>query len=102
MSQAFLLAVDGGGTKTQALITDLDGHVVARGIGPSSNIHRVGLEQSGRALATAIEGALQHVLGASARGSQPAWRQTRIVAACFGLAGVDCPEDEREISHWVR
>jgi len=97
-----LLAVDGGGTKTQALITDLEGHVVARGIGPSSNIHRVGLEQSGRALATAIEGALQYVVGESSQGGTPAWRRTRIVAACFGLAGVDGPEDEREISHWVR
>jgi N-acetylglucosamine kinase-like BadF-type ATPase len=102
MNQEFLLAVDGGGTKTQALITDLEGHVVARGIGPSSNIHRVGLEQSGRALATAIEGALQYVVGDSAPAGQPAWRRTKIVAACFGLAGVDCPEDEREISHWVR
>ena len=50
-----LLAVDGGGTKTLALVTDLDGKVLARGTGPSSNIHNVGLDESCRAMVTAIE-----------------------------------------------
>ena len=50
----FLLAVDGGGSKTQALIADLEGNVVARGLGPSSNHHRVGFEASSKALTTAI------------------------------------------------
>lgn len=35
----FLLAVDGGGTNTQALIADAEGTVLARGLGPSSNLH---------------------------------------------------------------
>ncbi|MFI5184207.1 MAG: N-acetylglucosamine kinase, partial [Vicinamibacteria bacterium] len=100
--QELLLAVDGGGTKTQAQVADLGGNVLARGLGPSSNHHRVGFEESARAMTTAIEGALQHVLGPRSMGHGPAWRSVRIVAACFGLAGVDVPEDEAQISSWVK
>ena len=54
----FLLAVDGGGTNTQALLTDLEGKVLARGLGPSSNLHNVGFEKGFEAIATAIEGVM--------------------------------------------
>jgi N-acetylglucosamine kinase-like BadF-type ATPase len=100
--QEFLLAVDGGGTKTQALVADMGGNVVARGLGPSSNHHRVGFEESARAMTTAIEGALQHVVGPRSLGEGPAWRSVRIAAACFGLAGIDVPEDEAQVSRWVQ
>src|SRR5687767_16038328 len=96
-----LLAVDGGGTKTHALVTDLEGRVLARGLGPSSNLHNVGLDESCRAMVTAIERALSDVPGRK-RGTQPGWRSARIAAACFGLSGVDAPEDEAEVSRWVR
>ena len=97
-----LLAVDGGGTKTQAVVADLEGKVLARGLAPSSTIHNVGFAQSCKALTTAIEGALVNVLGPQARGEGHVWRSARISAACFGLAGVDSPEDEAEVSRWVR
>ena len=97
-----LLAVDGGGTKTQAVVADLDGKVLARGLAPSSTVHNVGFEQSCQALTTAIEGALVNVLGPQARGEGRVWRAARISAACFGLAGIDSPEDEAEFSRWVR
>ena len=97
-----LLAVDGGGTKTQAVVADLDGKVLARGLAPASTVHNVGFEESCQALTTAIEGALVNVLGPQARGEGPVWRSARIVAACFGLAGIDSPEDEAEVSRWVR
>jgi N-acetylglucosamine kinase-like BadF-type ATPase len=96
-----LLAVDGGGTKTLALVTDLDGKVLARGTGPSSNIHNVGLDESCRAMVTAIERALAEIPGRK-RSAGPGWRTNRIAAACFGLAGVDAPGDEAEIERWVR
>jgi N-acetylglucosamine kinase-like BadF-type ATPase len=97
-----LLAVDGGGTKTQALVADLQGKVLARGLGPSSNIHNVGLEQSCRAVTTAIDGALLQVVGLRSARQGQSWRGATIAAACFGLAGVDAPEDEAEIARWVR
>jgi len=97
-----LLAVDGGGTKTQAVVADLEGKVLARGLAPSSTVHNVGFEQSCQALTTAIEGALVNVLGPQSRGEGRVWRSARIAAACFGLAGIDSAEDEAEVSRWVR
>jgi len=97
-----LLAVDGGGTKTQAVVSDLEGKILARGLAPSSTVHNVGFEQSCRALTTAIEGALVNVLGPQTRGDGHVWRAARISAACFGLAGIDSVEDEAQIAHWVR
>jgi N-acetylglucosamine kinase-like BadF-type ATPase len=97
-----LLVVDGGGTKTQAVVTDLGGTVLGRGLGPSSNLHNVGFEETCRALTMAIEGALLHVLGPGARAQGPTWRSARIAAACFGLSGVDSAGDEALISRWVR
>jgi N-acetylglucosamine kinase-like BadF-type ATPase len=96
-----LLAVDGGGTKTQALVAGLDGKVLARGLGPSSNLHNVGFAASCQAVATAIEGALMHVLGPQASGPEP-WQRARFAAACFGLSGVDAPEDEAQVARWIR
>ena len=107
MSDAqFLLAVDGGGTNTQALIADAGGTVLARGLGPSSNLHNVGLEKGFLAIATAIEGALAQVKGtlpaaATASGSGR-WRSAGIAAACLGLAGVDSSADEAQVSQWVK
>ena len=86
-----LLVVDGGGTKTEAVVTDLAGTVLGRGLGPSSNLHNVGFDESCRALTLAIEGALMQVLGPGVRASGPGWRNARIAAACFGLSGVDAP-----------
>jgi N-acetylglucosamine kinase-like BadF-type ATPase len=97
-----LLAVDGSGTRTQALLTDLQGKALARGFGPSSNLHGVGFDTFARALTTAIEGALMNALGPRASTEGPPWRNAHIAAACFGLAGVDGPEDEAQVSRWVR
>jgi N-acetylmuramic acid 6-phosphate etherase len=98
-----VLAVDGGGTKTQALIADLDGNILGRGLGPGSNSHRDGFEEGCKAVRIAAEAALQSVtVGRSNASGEPAWRRARIVAACFGLAGIDGPEDEAEFSGWVR
>lgn len=101
----FLLAVDGGGTNTQALVADLEGRVLARGLGPSSNLHNVGFEGACQAVATAIDGALALVGGAKRPGEAATgggrWRQAGIAAACLGLSGVDSAEDERQVSRWL-
>jgi N-acetylglucosamine kinase-like BadF-type ATPase len=98
-----LLAVDGGGTKTQALIADFEGKVLARGLGPSSNIHNVGLQEACLAVATAVEGALLHVLGPQARREGGAvWKGHPFASACLGLAGVDDPRDEAAVGRWVK
>jgi N-acetylglucosamine kinase-like BadF-type ATPase len=96
----FLLAVEGGGSKTTALLTDLEGKSVGRGFGPGSNPHAVGLESARKALAMAIDGALINATGRLPEGSS--WRETGVGAACFGLAGIDSPEDEAQLTAWVR
>ena len=103
----FVLAVDGGGTNTQALVADLEGRVLARGLGPSSNVHNVGFDSASQALATAIDGALAQVRGAQAAGAArpPAggrWGSAGIASACFGLSGVDSAADEEQVSRWLR
>lgn len=101
-----LLAVDGGGTNTQALVTDTEGNVQSRGLGPSSNLHNVGFERACQAIATAVDGALAQVRGpvspAVAGAGSGRWRAAGIAAACFGLSGVDSAEDEAQISRWLK
>ena len=99
-SPRFLLAVEGGGSKTTALLTDLDGKNVGRGFGPGSNPHSVGFESAQKAVAMAIDGALINATGRLPEGSS--WRETGLAAACFGLAGIDGPEDEAQLTAWVR
>jgi N-acetylglucosamine kinase-like BadF-type ATPase len=96
----FLLAVEGGGSKTQALVTDLDGKNLGRGFGPGSNLHGVGVEGAGKAVSMAIDGALMNATGRLREGGS--WKDVGIAAACFGLAGIDGPEDEAKFLAWVK
>jgi N-acetylglucosamine kinase-like BadF-type ATPase len=96
----FLLGVDGGGATTQAVIADSSGKPLGRGLGPLCNHRRVGFEHATQAIATAVEGALRQILGFQAIGQGAARGQ--ITAACFGLAGIDRPEDESKLAAWVR
>jgi N-acetylglucosamine kinase-like BadF-type ATPase len=98
-SLSYLLAVEGGGSKTTAQLTDLEGKSVGRGYGPGSNPHAVGVENARKAIAMAIDGAVINATGRLPEGSS--WRQTGVAAACFGLAGIDGPDDEAQLSAWV-
>jgi N-acetylglucosamine kinase-like BadF-type ATPase len=94
-----LLAVDGGGTKTLAVIADLQGKVLGRGLGPGSNPYAVGFLQFAEVVTGAVQSALRPVLGPETDGIGG---NGRIAAACFGMAGVDSPEDEAAVTAWVR
>jgi len=96
-----LIGVDGGGTKTQAVVADLQGAVLARGLGGPSNPKRVGFEKACEAIAAAVDGALGPVLSNKTT-ERPLWRSGRVAAACFGLAGIDSPEDEAPLLAWAR
>ena len=43
-----------------------------------------------------------NVLGPQSGSQGRAWGAARISAACFGLAGIDSPEDEAQVARWVR
>jgi N-acetylglucosamine kinase-like BadF-type ATPase len=98
-AERFLLAMEGGGSKTTALLTDLEGKAVGRGFGPGSNPHAVGAESARKAIAMALDGALINATGRLPEGSS--WRETGVAAACFGLAGIDGHEDEAQLKAWV-
>jgi N-acetylglucosamine kinase-like BadF-type ATPase len=84
----YILGVDGGGTKTLALLADLDGHVIARGVSGPSNNNAVGFEMACAALENAIN---------AARSSQPG----EISALCLGLAGAGRQEDIERFQLWA-
>jgi N-acetylglucosamine kinase-like BadF-type ATPase len=78
-----VLGVDGGGTRTQALIVEDGGRVLAGAMSGPSNWEVVGLGGTGAALRAAVGEALE------AAGISP----ESIEASVFGLAGVDWPSD---------
>jgi len=84
----YIIGVDGGGTKTLALLADLDGHVIARGVSGPSNYNAVGFETACEALESAIS---------EARKDHPG----NIVALCLGLAGAGRQEDIDQFQMWA-
>jgi N-acetylglucosamine kinase len=80
--QIFVLGLDGGGSHTQCVILDQNGSEIGRGVGGASNHQSVGADAAKRAIAEAMEKAL-HAAG-----------NPTISAACWGMAGLDRPEDE--------
>lgn len=77
-AQELVLGVDGGGTKTRAVILDSRERVLGEGIAGPSNPLRVGISNAVTAITEALE---QACLAASVQ-------RTEIAAAEIGLAGV--------------
>ena len=77
------LGVDGGGTKTTALLADAEGRVLGRGSAGPSNFKAVGVTAALDTLWAAVAAAYA---AAGVPFAAPA-------AAAFGLAGVDRPEE---------
>jgi len=88
---SFLVGIDGGGSKTVALLSDLDGRVLGRGLAGPSNYQVVGIQVAGEALNQAIRAAFAE---AKIEPCLPG-------AFCLGLAGVDRPDDYALIRAWA-
>ena len=84
------LGVDGGGTKTQAVIIDECGRVLGAGLGGPANYDAVGVEVAQSNIAQAVEAARQ----AAGIADYP------FASAYLGLAGVVCARD-CEIVHGI-
>lgn len=87
-----ILGIDGGATKTIALLGDArTGAVIGRGRSRGSNFH-----------AYAPHAAFAELDGAIAMAFAEARLERRTVAAaCMGVAGVSRIEDEQMVQHWV-
>ena len=84
----YILGVDGGGTKTLALLGDLNGIELGRGVSGSSNINAVGFDAACAALETATK---------MARTNYPG----EISALCLGLAGAGRIEEIEQFQNWA-
>ena len=78
----FALGVDGGGSKTLAVIVNQRGEEVGRGLAGSANYNAVGLET-----------AVQHIRTAVEQATRAAHCQLPLRTAWLGLAGVDRQSD---------
>jgi N-acetylglucosamine kinase-like BadF-type ATPase len=85
---SLFLGVDGGGTKTIAIVADDDGHILSAGRGGCANYQSVGETSAGREMRVAIDLALR---GCGAKLQD-------ITAGGFGIAGAD-REPEMAIVH---
>jgi N-acetylglucosamine kinase-like BadF-type ATPase len=82
-----VLGIDGGGTKTQALIADEEGHVIGCGVSGSSNYDDVGAENARASIAGAVRMARQ----------QAALPQEPFDSVFLGMAGVVSDQDKAVI-----
>jgi N-acetylglucosamine kinase-like BadF-type ATPase len=81
-SQPYFVGVDGGGSKTLAVVVDAHGCERGRGLAGSGNHAAVGVEQAVSQLRAAVEEAAQ-MAGCS----------LPLRAAWLGVAGIDSPRD---------
>ncbi len=92
MSAGWVLGVDGGKSKTVALLADLQGRVLGWGRSASSDKYHVTLEQALDEIAASAQQA------AGQAGISPG----QIAYACCGLAGADWDEDFVELGDGLR
>ena len=83
----YFLGVDGGASKTAALVTDAEGKSLGDGVAGPSNHLRVGIETAARNIERAVNKALVNADVAS----------REIVWAYCGIAGADHPAHRQEI-----
>jgi N-acetylglucosamine kinase-like BadF-type ATPase len=78
------LGVDGGGTKTEAVIADSTGSVIGRGLAGGSNPHNTADAQRMTNILAAIDQAKQEARLES---------NSSFTAACYGIAGLDSDQE---------
>jgi N-acetylglucosamine kinase-like BadF-type ATPase len=82
MTETYYLGVDGGGSKTLAVIVNQSGEEVGRGLAGGANYNSVGLDAAVQNVRTAVEQA-----------TRAAGRGLPLVRAWLGLAGIDRQAD---------
>lgn len=97
---AVLLAVDGGASKTDALIVGADGTVLGAARGPGSNHQTVGLDHALANLSVTIEAAAAQVDLLAAGSRAPG--QPLCALGVYCLAGLDLPIDDERVGDAVR
>ena len=91
MTNPLVIAVDGGGSKTDVALVRGNGEALALVRGPSSHAHHVGVEGSLDVIAGLLDEALADAQLASSDGAFAE-------VAAFTLAGADSPADEEALT----
>ncbi len=92
INDPYVVGVDGGATKTLALIGTGTGKVLGVGVAGSSNYHNIGELAAGKAIKTAVDRAKKHAgIG-----------RLKVATAVVALAAVDSAEDFRIARRFVR
>jgi N-acetylglucosamine kinase-like BadF-type ATPase len=81
----FVSGVDGGATKTVAVVGRLDGTLLASARAPPSNYHNVGVAEAARSIRTSVLLACRHAQVPT----------SNLETVVMGLAGMDSPRDFR-------
>lgn len=84
MSDPRVIAVDGGASKTDLVVVQADGTVLARARGRGSNPDHIG-----------IDACVEVIAGLHARAAATAGAAPQALYAAYVLAGADTPEEER-------
>jgi N-acetylglucosamine kinase len=92
ITDRYVVGVDGGATKTLALIGTANGKVLGRGVAGSSNYHNIGELAASKAIKTAVARAKK----------QAGIGKSRVRTAVIALAAVDSAEDFRVARRFVR
>lgn len=88
----YIVAFDGGGTKTHCIIGDTQGNIVSEGFGPGSNYHVLGVDYSKNSIKLALESALK----------KAKISLSEIAYATLGMSGADEEIDILNISRFVK
>jgi N-acetylglucosamine kinase-like BadF-type ATPase len=99
MFMGLFLGIDGGGTRTVALLADDEGRLVGRAESGASNPLKVGFGAAEREILKAVRACARNAGLASTvlRASPPVLR-----AVCAGIAGVDRRAAHRPLLAWMR
>lgn len=88
---AYLVGIDGGGTGSRAVLSTLEGRIVATGSGGPANFQVIGVDETMRSIASTISSMLRHVAGPPVAGRE-------ITAVAVGLAGLHTPADKERFA----
>lgn len=83
MVRVLLAGVDGGATKTVAVVGSLDGTLLGAARGPSSNYHNVGIREAAKSIQTTV--------AMACRRARASAKDIKIIV--MGLAAMDSPRD---------
>ena len=83
----YYLAVDGGGTKTDAICADENGAIIGRGLAGPTNITTTSVGAASFNLVEAVRQAIENV---------PASKENEFPVLVMGLAGLDCESEYEE------